>query len=249
MALGILGSLIGAGASIYGSSRASRAAERAAAQQAAGIERGINETEGLYREGQNYLSPYVEGGAIYGQLLDDIIGVNGPEAQGRALAMYKSSPSATLLNDARAETIRRTDNQFAASGGANSGARITELGRRTADMDIANYNQWQSLPMGMFNTGANAAGAAASLAGQRSGQVLGARTGQGTALASGTIGAANAELGGLYNATNWLNYGLQQAGRNDLSRRGGFPTANGWSTSPNSWLPTTTANPSMWPMP
>lgn len=243
-------SLIGAGASIYGSSKASKAARDAAAMQAAGIERGINETEGLYREGQGYLAPYVERGAVYGQLLDDITGINGPEAQARALEMYKSSPSATLLNDARAETIRRTDNQFAASGGANSGARLTELGRRTADLDLANYYNWENLPKGMFNTGVNAAGAAAGLAGQRAGHVLGARTGQGTALASGTIGSANAQLAGLNSSTNYLQNLLGRASTMDLSGGSrGFQTSNGWSTSPNSWLPTTTANPSMWPMP
>lgn len=214
-------SLIGAGASIYGSNKASKAAERAAAQQAAGIERGINETEGLYREGQGYLAPYVEGGAIYGQLLDDIIGVNGPEAQAKALEMYKTSPSATLLDAAREDVIRRTDNQFAASGGANSGARLTELGRRTADLDLANYHQWQNLPMGMFNTGANAAGTAANLANSRSGQVLGARTGQGTALASGTIGSANAQLAGLNAGTNYLQNLLGRSSTMDLSRSGG----------------------------
>lgn len=220
MALGLVAALAGAGASIYGANKASKAAKDAANMQAAGIERGINETEGLYREGQGYLAPYVEGGAIYGQLLDDIIGVNGPEAQAAALQMYRNSPSATLLNDARAETIRRTDNQFAASGGANSGARLTELGRRTADLDLANYHQWQNLPMGMFNTGANAAGAAASLAGQRSGHVLGARTGQGTALASGTIGSANAQLAGLNAGTNYLQNLLGRASTMDLSGSG-----------------------------
>lgn len=239
MALGLVAALAGAGASIYGANKASKAAKDAANMQAAGIERGINETEGLYREGQGYLAPYVQGGAIYGQLLDDIIGVNGPEAQGRALEMYKSSPSATLLNDARAETIRRTDNQFAASGGANSGARITELGKRTADLDLANYHQWQNLPMGMFNTGANAAGTAANLANSRGAQVLGARTGQGTALASGTIGAANANLAGMNTGMNYLQNLLGRASTMDLSGGSrGFPTANGWSTSPSSWLPT-----------
>lgn len=235
-------SLIGAGASIYGSNRASRAARDAANQQAAGIERGINETEGLYREGQGYLAPYVERGATYGNLLDDIIGINGPEAQARALEMYKSSPSASLLDAARADTIRRTDNQFAASGGANSGARLLELGRRTSELDLANYNQWQNLPMGMFNTGVNAAGAAAGMAGQRAGQVLGARTGQGTALASGTIGAANANLAGLNSSTNYLQNLLGRASTMDLSGSGGrAPTSylpnNNWSWGSGSAAP------------
>ena len=239
-AAALIGSaIIGAGSSIYNSNRAANAAREAGRQQAAGIERGINESGDIYEQGQNYLSPYVESGATYARLLDDIIGTNGPEAQAAALQMYKSSPSASLLDAARAETIRRTDNQFAAGGGANSGARITELGRRTADLDLANYHQWQNLPMGMFNTGVNAAGAAAGLAGQRSGQVLGARSGQGTALASGTIGAANAQLAGFNTANNYLQYALR--GSNDLSR--GFQTANGPSYSPSSW-PTTTSYPS-----
>ena len=230
----IASAAIGAGASIYGSSKTSKAADKAAAQQAAGIERGINETDGLYREGQGYLSPYVESGAKYGNLLDDIIGTNGPEAQAKALEMYKSSPSASLLDNARAETIRRTDNQFAASGGANSGARLLELGKRTADLDLANYHQWQNLPMGMYNTGVNAAGAAAGIAGQRAGQVLGARTGQGTALASGTLGSANANLAGLYNGTNYLHNLLNKAGTMDLSKSGAAQTPTSYFPN-NNW--------------
>ena len=239
-AAALIGSaIIGAGSSIYSSNRAANAARAAARQQAAGIERGINESGDIYEQGQNYLSPYVESGATYARLLDDIIGTNGPEAQAAALQMYKSSPSASLLNDARAETIRRTDNQFAASGGANSGARLTELGRRTADLDLANYHQWQNLPMGMYNTGVNAAGAAAGLAGQRSGHVLGARSGQGAVAASGTIGAANANLAGFNTGTNYLQNLLGRSATMDLSGGArGFPTANGWSTSPSSWLPT-----------
>lgn len=247
MAAALIGGALAAGASIYSANKGADAAEKAARQQQAGIERGINETEGLYQEGQGYLAPYTESGAKYGSLLDDIIGVNGPEAQAKALEMYKSSPSSSLLDGVIEDAVRRTDNQFAAGGNANSGARIEALGRRTADLRLGDYNNWQGLTKGMYDTGAGAAGAAASLANSRAGQVLGARTGQGTAAASGTIAGANANMAGMNAAGNYLAYAAGRPAANDFLKNftgskpaasNGFLTANGWSTSPTSWLPT-----------
>jgi hypothetical protein len=241
MAAALIGGAIAAGASIYGANKAAKSAKDAARQQAAGIQKGIDESQGFYEEGQGYLAPYAESGAKYGSLLDDIIGVNGPEAQQAALAMYKSSPSSTLLDGAIAETVRTTGNQFSAGGGANSGARIRDLTERTAGLRLGDYNNWQNLSKGMYDTGAGASTAAAGLAGQRAGQVLGARTGQGTAQASGTIGAANATMAGMNAAGNYLAYGLGKSGANDYLSKwmkpSGFQTANGWSTNPSSWLP------------
>src|SRR5690606_27145239 len=79
--LPLIGALVGAGASIYGANKAASSAKKAARQQAAGIQRGIDESGGLYETGQNYLSPYVAQGHRYAGLMDDIIGFGGSEGQ------------------------------------------------------------------------------------------------------------------------------------------------------------------------
>ena len=213
--LPLIGALVGAGASIYGANKAASSAKKAARQQAAGIQRGIDESGGLYETGQNFLSPYVQQGERYAGLMDDIIGFDGPEAQENALEMYRGSPSARLLEDVKGETFRRGMNTWAAAGGANSGRSMEDLSRRMSDVTLQDYYQWQGLGKDMFGIGANAAGQASNLAMQRGRDILGARTGQGTATASGTA------AGGLYGAAGMNaagNYLANALGKTDFSQ-------------------------------
>lgn len=221
-AAALLGSAaIGAGASIFGANKAAKSAREAAALQQQGIETGINQSQPYYEQGQNFLAPYVKQGQQTGNLLNDIIGLNGPDAQARALGMYKSSPSANLLENARAEAIRSGQGQFASRGLLRSGALTEDLARRTSDLDLTDYYKWQGLGENTFNTGANAASRASGLAIDRGDTILGARTGQGTAAASGTIGAANANIAGLGGANNWLQYAAGRIGQgNDWWKNG-----------------------------
>lgn len=236
MAAALLTAAIGAGASMYGANKAASTAKKAAAQQAKGIQQGIDDSSKFYTEGQNYLSPYVQSGQQYAKLMQDIQGLNGPEAQARALEMYRSSPSAALLGDVRGETFRRGMNTWAANGGANSGRAMEDLNRRMSDVTLNDYYQWQGLGKDMYGVGANAAGAAGNLAMARGRDILGARTGQGTATASGTAAA------GLYNAAGAAgagNYLANFAGKTDFSKM--FNA----SPSPTSLSPYIPASPGM----
>jgi hypothetical protein len=228
-AAALLGSAaIGAGASIYGANKASKASKDAAAQQSAGIEQGINQSQPYYEQGQNFLAPYVQGGQESSELMNDIIGLNGPEKQQRALGMYQSSPSANLLKQAQEEALRQTAGKWASGGGWRSGGAIQDLARRQSDLSLGDYYNWQGLGQGLYNTGANAAGQASNLASGRGNTILGARTGQGLVNASGTIGSANAQLGGMFGANNYLQNFLGKAGQNDwLSQSGGMGTGGG----------------------
>lgn len=232
MAGSLIGAAIGAGASIYGASKQASAAKKAARQQQAGIERGINDSGQYYEEGQNYLAPYISAGAESADLLRDIRGDNGVERQNAALAMYQSNPSAQLLNDVNNEAVRRTIGTFAAGGNANSGAATEELGRRLSDIRLADYGNWQNLSKDLYGVGASAASNSASLAQNRGDSILNARTGQGTARASGTVGAANAQAAGLSGATNWLSYAT---GRNTNNFSDLFKTAG--NVAPQGSLP------------
>lgn len=215
MAASLIGAALGAGASIFGANKAASTAKSAAKQQAKGIQQGIDESAGLYTDAQNFLAPYTASGQRYGTLMDDIVGLNGPEAQARAKTMYESNPSSNLLGDVKDETFRRGMNTWSAAGGANSGRAMEDLSRRMSDVSLNDYYQWQGLGKDMFGTGANAANASANLASNRGQQILGARTGQGTALASGTA------AGGLYNAAGMAgagNYLANFLGKTDFSK-------------------------------
>lgn len=216
LAAAVIPAVIGAGASIYGANKAASTAKSAARQQASGIERGIDESAGFYDEAQNYLAPYTASGEQYRGLMDDIVGLGGQEGSDRALAMYRGSPSAALLEDVKGETFRRGMNTFAASPqGANSGRTIEDLSRRMSDVTLNDYYQWQGLGKDIYGTGANAANASANLASNRGGQILGARTGQGTAQASGTAAAGLYNAAGMSGAGNYLANAL---GKTDFSQ-------------------------------
>lgn len=222
---------LGIASSLIRGNQASKAAKQAAAQQERAIQQGISESGTYYDNAQSFLSPYTEMGTSSASLLQDIIGQNGPEKQAAALAMYKSSPSASLLNDARAEAVRGTVGKYASDGLSRSGALTVDLARRTSDMDLANYGNWENLSKGLLNTGSNAAGQASNLASGRGSDILNARTAQGTARASGTVGAGNAQLGGFQGAQNYAQNFLGRMSQNDWG--------GGGDVGMKSWLPTT----------
>lgn len=200
---------------IFGANTAANATKKAAAQQAKGIQQGITESEGYYNTGQNFLAPYVQSGQQEAKLLQDVQGLNGPEAQAAALAKYRTSPSATLLGDVRDETFRRGMNTWAAQGGANSGRAMEDITRRMSDVTLNDYYRWQDLGSNMYGIGANAAGAAGNLAAGRGRDILGARTGQGTAQGSGTA------MGGLLTGAGIAGAGNVLAnfmGKTDFSK-------------------------------
>lgn len=227
--LGLIGALagpiIGAGASLLGMNRAdkaadeaARAAQYAAQQQAAGYKKAEQVSTPFYNQARGDVEPYLKSGASSAALLDDITGVNGPDAQERALAMYQGSPLARLLSTAREEAVRRTGGEMAANGLLRSGAMTESLGRRLSDMDVTGFGNWQSVPLAMFGQGGQAAGSASQLAQQRGTQLGNWRIGKGAAQASGTIGAANAQLAGGLAGSNYLaNLGGRLAGT-DFSR-------------------------------
>jgi len=217
MAGSLLAAAIGAGASLLGGKMQSDAAKAAAKQQQKAISQGITESQPYFEQGQNYLKPYIGAGTDSLGIINDIQGLNGPEAQAKALEMYKSNPSAALLTDVNNEAVRKTIGAHAADGSGNSGSATVDLAQRLSANTLNDYYNWQNLSSGLVNTGANAAGAGANLSQNYGDTILNARTGQGTAAASGTVGASNAQVGGMMGATNWLSYLSGQNG-NDLTK-------------------------------
>lgn len=242
MAAALLGAALSAGAGLYASNQVNKAAGNAAAAagqagkaQANGIRTGIKQSGKLYTSAQNYLSPYIDQGIEGSNLLRDIIGLNGPEAQGRALQMYQSSPSSSILDGVREEAVRRTAGEFASGGLARSGAHEEELARRMSDIDLSNYYNWEGLSKDQQQIGASAAGQASNNAMSRSGNLLGAYSDIGTAKAGGIVGGANARLAGTMGGMNYLANSAGTLAGMDFSKMfkpgnmGGFGSGNDFS--------------------
>jgi hypothetical protein len=212
-----------------------KAATRSAEVAATGARQAADAQYGLTSEGLNYLKPFASSGTDANNLLADIIGTNGPEAQQKALGMYKSSPSANLLQQVRDEMVRGTVGKYASGGLSRSGALTEDLARRTSDLDLGNYGNWENLIKGQGQQGLQASGALSSGYGN-----LGAIKG------SGIAGEANARAAGITNKAN-ANAGLWSGGLNLLANAAGFGMGNDWFGSKGSgdvgmgsWSPTVT---------
>lgn len=225
MAAALIGAAVAGGTALYSANQARKQAKNAqgAAQQAgqdyvAAVDRGINESQGAYDESLNYLAPYRDMGQRSAGLIEDIIGINGTDAQNNALSMYRSSPSSQLLGNVREEAIRRTMGSAAAGGLSNAGSTTQSLARRLSDIELANYQNWESLPKGMVGLGLQAAGQSASIGANRGNAILGARSGQGSALASAGIMGANAVNAGIGAQTNAFSNAAGKIGAMDWSQ-------------------------------
>ena len=222
MAGALLGAALSAGVGAYNSHQSGKKMEKAsrlaAEQQNTAIERGLNESGGYYTEGQNYLAPFREQGVESGEWLGKTL-YGSADEQAAALEKYKGNPSYALGTAAIDDAVRLTNDASAGAGQYRSGARIEELGKRMAGMRLQDYNtNWLQPLTSMYGTGANVGVASANMASQHGRDILGARTGQGTAQASGTMGAANANAAGNLGAANYLAYGAGQLGKTDFSK-------------------------------
>ena len=243
-------SLFGANAARKSSKDQERAAYEAARLQQEGIEKGIGEFGGYYDDANasiNHLTPYMKGDD--GWLGKTLYG--SPEEQAAALSKYQGNPSAALFEAAKEDAVRRTAGQWASQRMGQSGAHVEDLGRRLSGMALEDYNKnWLTPLTGMYSTGAQASANAANI-GSRNAMAAGdailrARTGQGTAGASGVIGASNARTAGNLGANNYLQSFLGSASKMDFSKMFG---GGGGSTQPGTaanggW--TTTVQPAGW---
>lgn len=194
------GSLLGAGASIFGSSKAA-SAQKKAAQQAGAIQKE------QYEQTRADLSPYRETGANALSRYTDLLGMNGQAGYQKALGDYQKSPFLAQLIQ---NTQKGVDASSAARGGLYSGATADAIANKTGQLYLGDWNNYLSRVGGLVDTGQNAA----------------AQTGQfGANAAAGRANAAtqagNAQAGGWINAANGVNSALSQAAGLYGAYRGG----------------------------
>jgi hypothetical protein len=176
--------LIGAGSSIYGSSKAAKGQKQAAALQA----KQFDETKEL-------LSPYTGTGQNALEQYETAVGLRGRDAQQGFYDDFQTDPGfETSLNNALSETMKR----YSILG--NTGGGLANSLLKTGQNAI--YGQYQnrlSQLGGLVDTGRSAATSLAGF-GQQSSQAQGNMLAQaGLYQGQGIMGAGNALSGGLSN--------------------------------------------------
>jgi hypothetical protein len=202
VAVAIVGSAaIGAGASIAAGNKAASAQKRAA-QQSADIQRQ------QYEQTRADLAPYRDTGATALGRYGDLLGMGGPDAYQAALQGYTQSPFlARMVQD----TVGAVDASRAARGGLFSGATAQEIGDRTGQLYLGDFNNYLSRLGGMVDTGAGAA--------TQTGQ-FGANAASGQANAYQAAGNARAQ--GYINMGNSINNALSQGAQMYGAYQGGW---------------------------
>lgn len=210
---------ISGGASLIGGIMGSRAAKKAAAQQADAIRQAAQIQERMYQQGRADLAPYRDIG--YTALKD--ITAQQPFLTGK-FEDYRDQyldPSMAFRLGIGEQTTQRAAN---VGGGALSGNTLRALqdySQGLASTEYSNaFNRFQTERGNIYNTLANIAGMGQGAvntgvqAGQATAQNLGQLTvGAGQAQAAGTIGSANALASGFGGAGNAAQlYGLGKSG-------------------------------------
>jgi hypothetical protein len=198
----VIGSaVVGAGASIYSGNKAA-SAQKKAAQQSADIQRQ------QYEQTRADLAPYRDMGESAMQPYAGALGLMGPEGYQKALQGYTQSPFlARMVQD----TTNAVDASRAARGGLFSGATAQEIGDRTGQLYLGDFNNYLSRLGGLVDTGAGAA--------TQTGQFgANAATGQANAYQA----AGNARAQGYINTGNSINNALSQGAQMYGAYKGGW---------------------------
>lgn len=213
--IGAVGSVVKAGASLFGGSSGASAANTAAGQESAALQQGINFQQGVYNTGQTNLQPFIGGGqSALAQLLG-FYGLPGGNASGatQAFGQFQQTPSYQFpLQQAQLATNR----QLASSGLIGSGAALRDSSQLNAGYASQGLQSYLSGLSGIAGSGQSAAGTLLQGGNQAAQTLGGLYTNQGGAQASGTIGANNATQQGIGNALGPVLGGLNDLGKSSF---------------------------------
>jgi hypothetical protein len=179
-------SIIPAVAGVATSLIGANAANKAAQQQTNAMRQAMTFAQSGNDAARADLEPYRAGGVADYNALRNAVGQT-----------YETSPG---YDFARAEGIRAIDQSASARGMLNSGGRLRELMRYGTGVAQQDYNNWLSRLQGLAGVGQSATGQTASLAQQQGLTQAQMAQQMGTMQGTGTIGQANAMLGGINNA-------------------------------------------------
>jgi hypothetical protein len=194
--------LVVGGSSLASSALQSRAAGKAAGQQADAAQAGIEEQRRQFEEMQKLLAPYVQAGQPALQGMQAMLGLQGAEAQQQAIAGVEQSPLLQALTRQGEEAMLQ---QASATGGLRGGNMQAALAQFRPQMLQEALDQQYARLGGLTALGQQSA-AGVGAAGMQTGQaVAGLLQQQGAARAGGALGRAAP-------FANLLNFPLQMYG-------------------------------------
>ncbi len=174
-------------AAVASSALQSRAAGKAAGQQADAAQAGIEEQRRQFDEMQKLLAPYVAAGQPALQAQQAMLGLQGAEAQQQAIAGVEQSPLLQALMRQGEEAMLQNASATGGLRGGNLQGALAQF--RPAMLQQALEQQYERLG-GMTALGQQSA-AGVGTAGMQTGQQIAGLLGQqGAARAGGTLGRA-----------------------------------------------------------
>ena len=179
--------LVVAGSSLAGSAIQSRAAGKAAGQQADAAQAGIEEQRAQFERMQELLRPYVEAGTPALQAQQALLGLRGPEEQAAAVSGLESSPMFQALARQGEEAMLQ---QASATGGLRGGNLQAALAQFRPQMLAQAIEEQYGRLGGMTALGQQSAAGVGTAGMQTGGQIAALLQQQGAARAGGTMGRA-----------------------------------------------------------
>jgi hypothetical protein len=154
-----------------------------------GYDQARGDVTGYADKAQSYLSPYLQGGGQANALLASYLGVNGPEAQTKAMADFQNDPGYQAQFNAGVGAL---DRSATARGGLYSGAAMKGLQDYGQQFARTAFNDRINQLSGFSGQGLQAAGGAAQLAGNTGNTLGNLSFGLGQQQASNSINKGNA---------------------------------------------------------
>lgn len=226
-----------AGASIYGANKQADAAQAAAGAQSEAANAGIAENRRQFDALQKLLSPYVQAGnqGLQGQM--DLNGMNGGEAQGKAIdALQRGSGYQRTIQTGQSAIL----SNGSATGGLRGGNIQGALAGFSADaLNNEINNQYNRLGQ-MTTLGQNSAAGVGAAGMQSANQIAGLYGQQGAAQAGGYLAQGQADQAPLDAIMAGLGVGSQVApGLNSFFSGLNFGASNptGGGLTPQNNLP------------
>jgi len=173
---------------ITGANQAAAGAERGAATQAAAAEKGIAEQRRQFDALVELMAPYVTGGQEAFSQQQALIGLQGPEAQQKAIAGFEESPIFQSLTRQGEQGILQS---AAATGGLRGGNVQLALSQFRPQVLNSLIEQQYSRLGGLSSIGQSSAAGQATAGMQTGTNVANLLGNQGAAIAGGQLAMGN----------------------------------------------------------
>lgn len=177
---------------IYASNQQGKAADKAAGAQSNAAQAGIAEQDKQFEAVQKLLQPYTAAGTTSLTAQQDLNGLNGPDAQAKAIAALQASPQYTSQLAAGNNNILQN---ASATGNLRGGNTQGALAQFAPSLLASTINDQYGRLGSMTSLGENAAAGTGNAALATGNQISGLLQQQGAAQAGGYLAQGKAQAG------------------------------------------------------